>query len=382
MAHADQFAEIEVKQIRPYEKNAKVHSAEQITKIAESIKHFGFVSPCLVDHDLNLIAGHGRLEAAKKLKMKTVPCVFVEGLTDAERRAYILADNKLADLGSWDQSLVSTELFDLGDSGIDMSLFGFDHFWEAEGKSNEAYDEFLDKFETPLTTDDCYTPESVYNAVRKWVVERYGLEDAAIIRPFYPGGDYEHEKYPDGCVVIDNPPFSIFSKICNWYVERGIPFLLFAPAMVSIRQNVTYIGVLCEITYENGANVNTAFVTNMMGDIICTTAPDLYESVKKANDDNLKQSKKTVRKLSFPDCVLRATTLHTMSRAGIDFCIKREQGCVVGQTCKGKAGEFGNSILLSDIATAEKLAAEKLAAEKLTLTEKSKAIIAQLNSPY
>ena len=71
MAHADQFAEIEVKQIRPYEKNAKVHSAEQITKIAESIKHFGFVSPCLVDHDLNLIAGHGRLEAAKKLKMKT-----------------------------------------------------------------------------------------------------------------------------------------------------------------------------------------------------------------------------------------------------------------------------------------------------------------------
>ena len=162
--------------------------------------------------------------------------------------------------------------------------------------------------------------------------------------------------------------------------------------MSSIKQNVTYIGVSCTITYENGANVNTAFVTNMMGDIICTTAPDLHESVKKANDDNLKQNKKTVRNLSFPDCVLRATTLHTMSRAGVDFCIKRGQGCVVGQTCESKNSEFGNSILLSDTATAkkltaekltaEKLAAEKLAAEKLTLTEKSKAIIAQLNSPY
>ena len=105
--------------------------------------------------------------------------------------------------------------------------------------------------------------------------------------------------------------------------------------------------------------------------------------------------------------MLRATTLHTMSRAGVDFCVRREQGCVVGQACESKKGEFGNSILLSDIATAEKLAAkklaaeklaakklaaeklaaeklaaEKLAAERLTLTEKSKAIIAQLNSSY
>lgn len=152
--------------------------------------------------------------------------------------------------------------------------------------------------------------------------------------------------------------------------------------MSSIKQNVTYIGASCTITYENGANVGTAFVTNMMGDLICTTAPDLHKSVKKTNDDNLKQSKKTLTKLSFPDCVLRATTLQTMSRAGVEFCVRREQGCVVGQTCESKKGEFGNSILLSDIATAEKLAAEKLAAEKLTLTEKSKAIIAQLNEAH
>ena len=259
-------------------------------------------------------------------------------------------------------------------------------------KKNQNYDEFIEKFKPKKTTDDCYTPPPVYEAVLDWARKHLDIGDRPVVRPFYPGGDFEHFDYPDNCVVIDNPPFSIFSKICNWYVEHGIPFLLFAPAMSSIRQNVTYIGVSCTITYENGANVNTAFVTNMMGDIICTTAPDLHESVKKANDDNLKQSKKTVRNLSFPDCVLRATTLHTMSRAGVDFCIKREQGCVVGQACESKNGEFGNSILLSDTATAkkltaeklaaEKLAAKKLAAERLTLTEKSKAIIAQLNSPY
>ena len=237
----------------------------------------------------------------------------------------------------------------------------------------------------------------MYEAVLGWAREHLDIGDRPIVRPFYPGGDFEHFDYPDNCVVIDNPPFSIFARICDWYVEHGIPFLFFAPAMSSIRKNLTYIGISCSITYENGANVNTAFVTNMMGDIICTTAPDLHKCVKKANDDNLRQSKNAHRNLSFPDCVLRATTLQTMSRAGVEFCVRREQGRVVGQACENKKGEFGNSILLSDIATAEKLtaekltakklaaeklAAEKLAAEKLTLTEKSKAIIAQLNNPY
>ena len=254
-------------------------------------------------------------------------------------------------------------------------------------KKKQDYNEFIEKFKPKKTTDDCYTPPPVYEAVLGWARKHLDIGDCPVVRPFYPGGDFEHFDYPDNCVVIDNPPFSILSKICDWYVEHGIPFLLFAPAMISIKKNATYIGVSCPITYENGANVNTAFITNMMGDIICTTAPDLLEAVKKANDDNLKQSKKTLSKYSFPDCVLRATTLHTMSCAGIRFSIRKEQGRVVGQACENKKGEFGNSILLSDTATAEKLAAEKLAAEKLaakklTLTEKSKAIIAQLNNPY
>ena len=149
-------------------------------------------------------------------------------------------------------------------------------------KKNQNYDEFIEKFKPKKTTDDCYTPPLVYEAVVNWAGEHLDIGNRPVVRPFYPGGDFEHFDYPDNCVVIDNPPFSIFSKICNWYVERGIPFLLFAPAMSSIKQNVTYIGVSCSITYENGANVGTAFVTNMMGDLICTTAPDLHKAVKKS----------------------------------------------------------------------------------------------------
>ena len=259
------------------------------------------------------------------------------------------------------------------------------------GKKNINYDEFVEKFKPKKTTDDCYTPPLVYDAVLGWACSHLDIGDRPVVRPFYPGGDFEHYDYPDGCVVIDNPPFSIFAKICDWYVAHDIPFLLFAPAMSSIRKNCTYIGASCSITYENGANVNTAFVTNMMSDLICTTAPELFRAVKEANDITQKQAKKTLRKLSFPDCVLRATTLHTMSRAGVMFKVRKDDGCVVGQACQGSR-EFGSSILLSDKVTAEKLAAEKLAAEKLAaeklaaeklqLTEKSKEIIEALNSPY
>jgi len=253
-------------------------------------------------------------------------------------------------------------------------------------KKNINYDDFVEKFKPKKTTDDCYTPPLVYDAVLGWARKHLDIGDRPVVRPFYPGGDFEHYDYPENCVVIDTPPFSIFSKICDWYVAHDISFLLFAPAMTSIRKNCTYIGAACSIIYENGANVNTTFVTNMMGDIICTTAPELFDAVKIANDINQKQRKKTLRKLSFPDCVLRATTLHTMSRAGVTFKVKAEDGCVVNQACEGK-GEFGNSILLCERLTAEKLAAERLAAErlaaeKLKLTEKSKGIIKALNSPY
>lgn len=126
MASIGEVTRVKLSDIRPYENNAKIHGKEQIEKLKASIKEFGFVNPCLIDRDYNLIAGHGRVMAAEELGMETVPCVFVEGLTDEQRRAYILADNKLAELAEWDNVLVASELAELAEVGFDISLTGFE----------------------------------------------------------------------------------------------------------------------------------------------------------------------------------------------------------------------------------------------------------------
>lgn len=118
--------EVTLSELRPYEKNAKIHGTGQIEKLKASIEEFGFLTPCLIDEEYNLIAGHGRVMAAKELGMETVPCVFVEGLTEAQRRAYILADNRLGELGEWDMELVMSELEELKDMDFDIELTGFE----------------------------------------------------------------------------------------------------------------------------------------------------------------------------------------------------------------------------------------------------------------
>lgn len=125
MAKIDGVQEVRLADLVPYERNAKQHSAEQVQKIADSIQEFGFLSPILIDRAGNIIAGHGRVLAARQLGMEQVPAVYVEGLTEAQRRAYILADNRLTELGGWDASLVSSELDDLKASGFDIDLTGF-----------------------------------------------------------------------------------------------------------------------------------------------------------------------------------------------------------------------------------------------------------------
>lgn len=117
--------EVPIDKLKPYPNNAKKHGSEQIERIKASISEFGFLTPCLIDADFNLIAGHGRLEAAKQLGMKKVPCVSIEGLTEAQRKAYILADNRLGELGEWDMELVTDELIALDEMDFDIDLTGF-----------------------------------------------------------------------------------------------------------------------------------------------------------------------------------------------------------------------------------------------------------------
>lgn len=156
-----------------------------------------------------------------------------------------------------------------------LCCVGGDATEEEEGKmeqltlaeASEEYKAFVDKFKPKLTTDDCYTPPNIYETVKEWVFEHYNLDKSTkVIRPFYPG-DYEHAEYPENSIVIDNPPFSILSKIEKFYLARGIRFFLFAPGTACFKP---YNGLHCvcvggQVTYHNGANVNTSFVTNLGG---------------------------------------------------------------------------------------------------------------------
>lgn len=126
MGKAVELREVEIAALKPYERNAKQHSKEQVEKIGDSIRRLGFLSPCLIDQDMNVIAGHGRIMAAKLIGWDRVPCVFIEGLTAEERKAYILADNRLTELGEWNMDLVQQELAALADADFDISITGFD----------------------------------------------------------------------------------------------------------------------------------------------------------------------------------------------------------------------------------------------------------------
>ena len=119
------YENVEIKRLKPYERNARTHSPEQIQKIAESINELGFVNPVLIDEKYTIIAGHGRVLAAEKLGVLEVPCVFVEDLTDVQKSAYIIADNRLAEDAGWDFEILSQELESLKNFDFNIELTGF-----------------------------------------------------------------------------------------------------------------------------------------------------------------------------------------------------------------------------------------------------------------
>ena len=110
----------------PYARNARTHSDAQVSQIAGSIREFGFTNPVLIGADNDIIAGHGRVMAAQKLELKEVPCIRLGHLTDTQRKAYILADNRLAEVGGgWDEEILKLELADLGDLDFDLDSLKF-----------------------------------------------------------------------------------------------------------------------------------------------------------------------------------------------------------------------------------------------------------------
>lgn len=121
------YKTVSVDELIPYARNSRTHSPEQVDKIAASIREFGFLNPVIIDGENGIIAGHGRIMAAKKLGMETVPIIEASHLTDAQRRAYVIADNRLAEVGSeWDDEMLRVEFAELEALGFDLELTGFD----------------------------------------------------------------------------------------------------------------------------------------------------------------------------------------------------------------------------------------------------------------
>ncbi len=116
---------IAIDRLIPYARNSRTHSDEQVAQVAASIREFGFTNPVLIDGEGGIIAGHGRVMAARKLGMDKVPCIRLAHLTEAQRRAYVIADNKLALNSGWDEKMLALELADLRDASFDLDLTGF-----------------------------------------------------------------------------------------------------------------------------------------------------------------------------------------------------------------------------------------------------------------
>ena len=223
------------------------------------------------------------------------------------------------------------------------------------GRKIISYSDFVKKFQPKKTTDDCYTPETVYDVVLDWVERNALVEFGDVVRPFYPRQDYERVEYPEGCAVIDNPPFSILEKILAFYVTKGIRFFLFAPALTlfsgKTRERLTLVSTFASIVYENGAVVRTSFVTNMLDPgIALMTAPDLKKGVEAA----CKKKTKKTRKMVWPYNVVGVQAVQKI--ASVPFVVRRNECEFVGTV--GGEKLFGNGMLVSDRTAAELRAAE------------------------
>lgn len=175
---------IETERLIPYVNNSRTHSDEQITQICASIKEFGFTNPILIDESEGIIAGHGRVSAAKRLGMDQVPCIRLVGLTKAQRKAYVIADNQLALNAGWDLEKLKLEIEDLKEVDFDIELLGFDEqFVETLNLDDET-----DEFEQDNSANDEFNYTIQYNIIFD---EEEQQED------WYSFVRFLKEKYPD-----------------------------------------------------------------------------------------------------------------------------------------------------------------------------------------
>ena len=211
----------------------------------------------------------------------------------------------------------------------------------SHGGKNETYEEFVSKHKTKKTTDDCYTPPDVYEAVKAFFMKEFGIpEDAVIERPFYPGGDYKSYQYTEKSVVIDNPPFSIMKDIVSFYDSSGIPYVLFCPSLTLPTYTKGGLLITSEyITYENGAKVAASFVHSFRRAI--ETSGELSRILRETGN---KSKKKKKRRYSRQQNIITAGDFLYIARAGIDARID----CWVRKHSIGGHNLYGGALIVSN----------------------------------
>lgn len=353
-----------------------------------------------------VLGGNMRLAACLALGYKEMPCIVIddpEGVPAEKLKEIVVKDN--GSFGEWDTDSLASEWDDLplGEWGVVTWDGDETENWTKKGltsegrEAGEGYAEFVDKFKPKLTTDDCYTPPEVFAAVLAFVREQVRpVDDKDVIRPFKPGGDYERETYPPGGVVVDNPPFSIFSKIVKFYTEHGVPFFLFAPALTLFSPSrVTFIIADADIVYENGACVRTGFVTNMCGDLRVWLAPALGRAIAEAQ----KKEDAGFGKYNYPPELITSATLGKLVDRGLELKITADECRFVRNVdwlkARGKS-LYGGGFLLGARAAEARKRLEEEAQKRLEeearkrleeeawkslieLSEKEKKIIAELS---
>ena len=249
-------------------------------------------------------------------------------------------------------------------------------------EENKEYEAFVEKFKPKKTTDDCYTPPEVYEVVLQYVREKCNIEGLKVLRPFYPGGDYESVQYDENCVVIDNPPFSIISQIIRFYNAKGVKYFLFAPHLTLFASNQDYTAIVASanIVYENGAKVKTSFVTNMMGDVKILGDAELRQRLQAITDTN----KVNLPIYQYPDNVITVSKIASLVEKGENIVIMKKDVTFCRQLESQKPQKkalFGSGFLASH-SVAKELVAKELAKKKEViywkLSDAERSIIKQL----
>ena len=289
-----------VERLVPYERNARTHSSEQVAQLAASIAEFGFLNPILVDSADGIIAGHGRLAAAKDMGLAEVPVVVLDHLTEAQKRAYVLADNKLALNAGWDESLLRLELTDLGELDFDLSLIGF---------SEDELAELMPEVEElpPEDADEESVPEAPAEPVTKpgdvWLLGKHRLmcgdctdvlaveklmvgEIAAVCLtdpPYGLGGNKASGK--NSYDVFDDSRENLVELIAGWLplAQQIAPVVVFSPGINNVSLYPEAQWIMC--WFYGGGQLKSAWGFNCWQPFLCYGKDPSFASCSGARPD-------------------------------------------------------------------------------------------------